>query len=235
LVAFGRALPKLRKRVNADLHLPGLPREKVLAAVVRLLDETKLRVGNAEYARTNKSFGLSTLLDHHVQPTRAGLRLKFRGKSGVWHERTVTDRRLAKVVRHCRDLPGQDLFQYLDANGDQRTIGSADVNDYIREAAGEEFTAKVFRTWEGTVAAAKLLAAEPVPESAAAARRTVTAVIEQVADILGNTPAVCRSSYVDPGVVESFTAGTLTLRRRRVAGLTPDEAAVLGFLRSAKG
>lgn len=235
LVDFGKALPKLRRQVDADLSLPGLPREKVLAAVVRLLDDTKLRVGNAEYAKSNKSFGLSTLLDRHVQPTTAGLKLKFRGKSGVWHERTVTDRRLARVVRKCRDLPGQELFQYLADDGEQRTIGSADVNDYIREASGGEFTAKVFRTWAGTTTAATLFAKEPAPETKTAAKRTVTAVIQQVADVLGNTPAVCRSSYVHPGVIEAYTAGTLSLTRRRQSGLDADEASVLGFLRTTAG
>ena len=231
LVAFGRALPKLRRRVAADLARPGLPREKVLAAVVRLLDATKLRVGNAEYARTNKSFGLSTLLDRHVQPTSGGLRLKFRGKSGVWHERRVTDRRLATVVKRCRDLPGQDLFQYLDESGAQRTIGSADVNEYIRTATGAEFTAKVFRTWAGTVAAAVRLAGEPVPETKAAAKRSIVAAIQDVAAELGNTPAVCRASYVHPAVLAAFEAGELRLPPRKVRGLSADEAGVLGFLR----
>ncbi len=233
LLAFGRALPKLRARVNADLARTGLPREKVLAAVVRLLDATKLRVGNAEYARTNKSFGLSTLLDRHVVPTAGGLTMKFRGKSGVWHERRVTDKRLAKVVKRCRDLPGQDLFQYLDEAGEQRTIGSTDVNEYIREAGGAEFTAKVFRTWAGTVAAAVRLAAEPVPETKAAAKRAIVAAIQDVAAELGNTPAVCRSSYVHPAVLTAFEAGGLQLPPKRVRGLSADEAAVLGFLRQA--
>lgn len=231
LVAFGRALPRLRARVAADLARPGLPREKVLAAVVRLLDDTGLRVGNAEYARSNRSFGLSTLLDRHVTATPGGVRLKFRGKSGVWHERTVTDRRLATVVRQCRDLPGQDLFQYLDESGDPRTIGSADVNEYIREAAGGEFTAKVFRTWAGTREAAVRLAAEPAPPSAASAKRTMVRVIDEVARVLGNTPAVCRSSYIHPTVFEAFAGGTLALRRRRTPGLSADESGVLGFLR----
>ncbi|MEO2088027.1 MAG: DNA topoisomerase IB [Gemmataceae bacterium] len=233
LVAFGRVLPKLRRQVATDLARPGLPREKVLAAVVRLLDATKLRVGNAEYARTNKSFGLSTLLDRHVQPTAGGLRLKFRGKSGVWHERRVSDRRLATVVKRCRDLPGQDLFQYLDDNGEQRTIGSADVNEYIRAAAGAEFTAKVFRTWVGTVAATVRLAGEPVPETKAAAKRAIVAAIQDVAAELGNTPAVCRASYVHPAALTAFEAGELKLPRKRVRGLSADEATVLGFLRQA--
>lgn len=235
LLAFGWALPKLRGRVAADLRRHGLPREKVLAAVVRLLDVTKLRVGNAEYARTNKSFGLSTLLDRHVEPTAGGLRLKFRGKSGVWHERRVTDRRLATVMKRCRDLPGQDLFQYLDESGEQRTIGSADVNEYIRAAAGAEFTAKVFRTWAGTVAAAVRLAGEHVPETKSTAKRSIVAAIQDVAAELGNTPAVCRASYVHPAVFLAFEAGELQLSPRRVRGLSADEGAVLGFLRQAEG
>lgn len=235
LVAFGKALPKLRRQAAADLARPGLPREKVLAAVVRLLDATKLRVGNAEYARANNSFGLSTLLDRHVQPTAGGLRLKFRGKSGVWHERRVSDRRLATVVKRCRDLPGQDLFQYLDESGEQRTIGSADVNEYIRTATGAEFTAKVFRTWAGTVAAAVRLAVEPVPETKAAAKRSMVAAIQDVAAELGNTPAVCRASYVHPAVLTAFEAGELQLPPKRVRGLSANEAAVLGFLRQADG
>jgi DNA topoisomerase I len=209
MAAFGKALPKIRERVEADLKLPGLPREKVLAAVVSLLDRTRLRVGNAEYAKTNKSFGLSTLLDRHASFADGELRLRFRGKSGVWHERTVSDRKLAKIVRACRDLPGQDLFQYRDEGGKPRPIGSADVNGYIRTAAGGEFTAKDFRTWAGTVMAAARFAGMPVPETKTATERVVVGVIRDVAAELGNTPAVCRKSYVHPRVVEAFAAGTL--------------------------
>ena len=237
LAAFGQALPRLRARVDADLGRPALPREKVLAAVVHLLDRTHLRVGNAEYVRANKSFGLSTLLDRHVEFGGGGLRLKFRGKSGVWHERSVTDRRLARIVRRCRDLPGQDLFQYVNGDGVPRSVGSADVNEYIREAAGGEFTAKVFRTWAGTVKAAVKLAAKEPPESKAAANRAVVEVIKEVAADLGNTPAVCRKSYVHPAVIDAFVAGELTLNRssRSSEGRSADEAAVLAFLsRSAR-
>jgi len=209
LLAFGRALPKIRKRVTADLARRGLPRDKALAAVVRLLDRTHLRVGNAVYVRANKSFGLSTLLDRHVTFPSGAVRVRFRGKSGVRHDRTVGDRQLAAVVRRCRDVPGQHLFQHRDASGHGRPVTSGDVNRYIRKAAGGEFTAKDFRTWAGTVAVASRLAAEIDPPSATAAARTVAAVIRDVAAALGNTPAVCRKSYVHPAVVEAFAAGIL--------------------------
>jgi DNA topoisomerase-1 len=232
LVAFGKSLPRLRACVDADLGRAGLPREKVLAAVVDLLDRTHLRVGNVEYVRANKSFGLSTLLDRHVGFDGGGLHLKFRGKSGVWHERAVSDRRLARVVRRCRDLPGQDLFQYVNGDGVPRSVGSADVNEYIRQAAGAEFTAKVFRTWAGTVKAAVKLAAKDIPESKAAASRAVVEVIKEVAADLGNTPAVCRKSYVHPAVIDAFVVGKLKLNRPRrpPKELSADEAAVLAFL-----
>lgn len=223
LAAFGKALPRIRDRVEADLKLPGLPREKVLATVVALLDRTHLRVGNAEYAKSNKSFGLSTLLDRHASFAAGKLRLKFRGKSGVWHERTVSDRKLAKVVRACRDLPGQDLFQYRGEDGKPRPIGSGDVNAYIRAAAGGEFTAKDFRTWAGTVTAAARLAELPVPETKTAAEKVVVGVIRDVAAQLGNTPAVCRKSYVHPRVLEAFAAGELPTKR-------DDEARVLAIV-----
>ena len=233
LAAFGAALPRLRARVATDLGKPDLPREKVLAAVVRLMDQTHLRVGNPEYARTNKSFGLSTLKDKHVRFAGDSLRLTFRGKSGVWHDRQVSDRRLARIVRACRDLPGQHLFQYLDEIGDVRAVGSADVNEYVREATGGPFTAKVFRTWAGTVAATAALADADRPATAVAAKRTLAAVVKAVAGELGNTPAVCRASYIHPRAVRAFEAGTLALPavRRPPTGLTADEARVLKFLK----
>jgi DNA topoisomerase I len=224
LAAFGRALPRIRARVSADLARPGLPRDKVLAAVVRLLDRTQLRIGNHEYRRTNQSFGLTTLLDHHVTIRRGSVRLKFRGKSGVEHEREVADRKLAAVVRSCRDVPGQHLFQYVDDRGRPRAVGSTDVNDYIRRAAGGEFTAKDFRTWAGTVLAAARLAIEELPDSVKAAERVVVRVIREVAATLGNTPAVCRKSYIHPRVIEAFAAGELPPRMKR------DEARVLRLL-----
>jgi DNA topoisomerase-1 len=230
LVAFGKALPRLRERVAADLARPGLPREKVLAAVVELLDRTHLRVGNEEYARANGSYGLSTLRDGHVRFAGGAVELRFRGKSGVFHTRKVTDRRLARVVRACRDLPGQELFQYRGDDGGPVPVGSADVNDYIREAAGGEFTAKVFRTWAGTVKAAVQLAARPA-DTAKARTKTVVEVVKAVAAELGNTPAVCRKSYVHPAVIAAYLAGDLKLTRRASDGLSADEAAVLRFLK----
>ena len=207
VAAFGRALARVRSRVESDLTKRGLSRDKVLAAVVKLLDRTHLRVGNAEYVKANKSFGLSTLLDRHVTFTGGAVRIKFRGKSGVPHERVISDTKLARIVRQCRDLPGQDLFQYRGANGDPRPIGSADVNAYIHKAAGAEFTAKDFRTWAGTVHAAAKLAALARPETKAAAERAVCAVIKEVATELGNTPTVCRKSYVPPAVIAAFATG----------------------------
>jgi DNA topoisomerase-1 len=230
LAAFGRALPRLRKRVAADLRQPGLPRDKVLAAVVRLLDRTHLRVGNAEYRRTNNSFGLSTLLDRHVSFSSRGLRLKFNGKSGIAHERIVTDRRLAAVVRRCRDVPGQHLFQYRDAHGRPRAIGSTDVNAYIRRASGGAFTAKDFRTWAGTVYAASRLAGEELPDSVKAAERVVVRVVREVAARLGNTPAVCRKSYIHPKVIEAFASGQFPAERN-VRRLGKDEVRVLRLLK----
>jgi DNA topoisomerase-1 len=206
---FGRTLPRVRARVAADLARPGLSRDKVLAAVVALLDRTHLRVGNAEYQRANGSFGLSTLLDRHVTFAGGAFRLRFRGKSGVWHDRSVSDPRLARTVRACRDLPGQHLFQYRDEMGVARPVGSADVNGYIRRAAGDEYTAKDFRTWAGTVKAAERLTALPPPASKTAGERTVTAVVKEVAAELGNTPAVCRRSYIHPRVITAYLEGTL--------------------------
>lgn len=212
LAAFGKALGRIRARVEADLAKPGLPREKVLAAMVKLLDRAHLRVGNAEYAKTNKSFGLSTLQDRHVSFAGGTLRVKFRGKSGVWHDRAIDDRRLARVVRACRDIPGQHLFQYRDAAGAARRVGSSDVNAYIREAAGGEFTAKDFRTWAGTVAALQRLMKSEPPATKTEAAKVVVSVVTEVAAELGNTPAVCRKSYIHPGVFEAFLNSALPRR-----------------------
>ena len=237
LSLFGAALPGLRRRVAADLGLEGLPRAKVLAAVVRLLDRTHLRVGNAEYVRTNHSHGLSTLFDEHVAVKGAALRLKFRGKSGVWHDRTVTDARLAKVVKGCRDLPGDDLFQYLDPAGVQRVVTSNDVNGYVRDAAGGPFTAKLFRTWAGTVRALALLAKEEPPATKTAGNKAVVKVVKEVAAELGNTPAVCRASYVHPVVIADYLRGALAKAADAppVAGLTADEGRLVGLLKGKAG
>ncbi|MDY3555528.1 DNA topoisomerase IB [Gemmata sp. JC717] len=234
VAAFGATLPKIRKRIEADLRRPGLPKQKVLAAVVKLLDYTHLRVGNAEYAKANKSFGLSTLCDRHVSFTSGSMRVQFRGKSGVRHERKVSDKRLARVVRSCRDLPGQHLFQYRTPDNEVRKIGSADVNAYIRAAAGGSFTAKDFRTWAGTVVALQLARDLPVPESRTAAEKAFVSVIEGVAAVLGNTPAVCRKSYVHPRVLEAFAAGAI-LRSKQRSGMSRAESGLLHLLDTNEG
>jgi DNA topoisomerase IB len=226
-IAFARALPRLRRRVARDLRRPGMPRDKVLAAVVRLLDRTLLRVGNERYARENSSFGLTTLRNRHARPDgRGGMRLSFRGKGGKQLEVSLSDRRLVRVIRKCQDLPGQRLFAYRDDDGDERPIESSDVNDYIRAATGDDFTAKDFRTWAATVLAAQEL------------RRTddVPAAVKAVAEQLGNTPAVCRRSYINPVVLtpvagrdHPHAAPVLT----RPSGLNGDERRVLALLRRA--
>ncbi len=240
MIAFGDALPLIRQRVDEDLTRRGLPREKLLATVVRLLETTLIRVGNDEYARTNESFGLTTLRDDHADIEGATVRFSFRGKSGKEHRIDIRDRRLASIVKRSQDLPGQDLFQYLDEVGDQHTLGSADVNAYLREITGQDFTAKDFRTWAGTVLAAHALQEFERVDSEAAAKRNIVAAIERVAERLGNTPAVCRKCYVHPAVVDAYLDGTLahTLRlqvdaelRHAITDLDPEDAAVLTFLR----
>ena len=239
MMAFASALPTIRKRTDADLARPGLPREKVLAAVVRLLETTLIRVGNEEYARSNRSFGLTTMRDRHVRVGKKDVRFEFRGKSGVKHEIDLADPRLARIVGRCRDLPGQELFQYLDEDGHPRTIDSADVNDYLREAAGLEFTAKDFRTWAGTVLASLALREFEAFDSEAQAKKNIVRAIEHVAERLGNTPTVCRKCYVHPEVIEAYLDGTMlqTLQRRAegeikggLSRLLPEEAAVLALL-----
>jgi DNA topoisomerase-1 len=208
LVAFARALPAIRKRVDRDLASPGLRRDKVLAAVVRLLELTLIRVGNDEYARLNKSFGLTTLRNRHASVRGTKIRFRFRGKSGRTHEVGLRDRRLAAVVRRCRDLPGQELFQFVDDDGDPVDIRSEDVNDYLREIA-PDVTAKDFRTWAGTVLAYRALRALDRPTTDGQAKRNVVDAIRETAELLGNTPAVCRQAYVHPIVVEAYLDGRL--------------------------
>ena len=237
LPAFAEALPKIRARTAADLARPGLPREKVLATVVQLLEKSLIRVGNEEYARSNRSFGLTTLLDRHVAVRGATVRFEFRGKSGVRHSISVNGRRLARIVRNCRDLPGQELFQYVDENGSRRKIDSGDVNAYLKEISGQDFTAKDFRTWSGTVLACTALR-EMTAETRAHASKNVIQAIDAVAGVLGNTRAVCRGSYIHPTVLDAYVDGTLAraLARRGSGGrgstakLSPDEAAVLALL-----
>jgi DNA topoisomerase I len=239
MMAFAAALPTIRQRTETDLARRGLPREKVLAAVVRMLESTLIRVGNEEYARSNKSFGLNTMRDRHARVGKKEVRFEFRGKSGVKHEIDLADPRLARIVRQCRDLPGQDLFQYLDEAGQPRTINSADVNDYLREAAGREFTAKDFRTWAGTVLASLALREFEQFDSNAQAKKNIVKAIENVAERLGNTPSVCRKCYIHPEVIGAYLDGSMlqTLRRRtegelnvRLARLRPEEAAVVALL-----
>ena len=212
MLAFARALPRLRKRVDADLRKRGLPREKVLAAVVRMLELTLIRVGNDEYARTNRSFGLTTMRKTHVTLNSAGAVFRFRGKSGKAHCTGFHDRRLARVVKACADLRGQRLFQYVDEEGDSQAVTSGDVNDYLREAMGDAFTAKDFRTWFGTLAAAKAFSLRTAPHSDAAAKQAVADGVKVVAGLLGNTAAVCRAAYVHPRLIDLFSSGRLTLR-----------------------
>jgi DNA topoisomerase-1 len=239
MLEFGQVLPKIRKRTERDLAKPGLPREKVLAAIVRLLETTLIRVGNEEYARNNNSFGLTTMRDKHVRVDGGEIRFRFRGKSGVKHDVDLTDRQLATIVKRCRDLPGQELFQYLDESGQQQIIGSADVNDYLREITGSDFTAKDFRTWAGTVLAALALQEFNSFNSQTEAKHHIVRAIENVAKRLGNTPSVCRKAYVHPAVIETYLEGKLLeeLQQRAEQELSktlhrlqPEEAAVLALL-----
>ena len=239
MVVFGEALSKIRRRVNKDLALPGLPREKVLATVVELLQRTLIRVGNEEYAKENKSFGLTTMRNRHVDVKGAKLRFRFRGKSGVPHDIDVEDRRVAKIMKKLQDLPGQEIFQYLDEGGEVHNVASDDVNEYLREITGEEFTAKDFRTWAGTVMAAMALQAQEIFENETQAKQNVKTAISAVAKMLGNTPTVCRKCYVHPAVLETYLDGKLIegMKNRTektlaesLAKLRSEEAAVLAFL-----
>jgi DNA topoisomerase-1 len=235
MLAFGQALPRIRARVDRDLALAGLPREKVLATLVRLLETTCIRVGNEAYAKTNASFGLTTLRGRHVDVSGATLRFEFRGKGGKPVCVDVTDRRLARIVKRCQELPGQELFQYIDADGARQTIDSGDVNAYLKEIGGDDFTAKDFRTWVGTVLAALALQRLEPCDSPRDARRNVLRAVEDVARHLGNTPTICRQSYVHPAVIDAYLGGHRLPTPKltpRAAGLRPEEAAVLALLRS---
>jgi DNA topoisomerase I len=240
IVVFGDALPKIRRRVKKDLALPGLPRNKVLAAIVQLLERTFIRIGNEEYARDNKSFGLTTMQDRHVDVKGSKMRFRFRGKSGRCHDVDVTDRHIAKIVSKLQDLPGQDLFQYVDEDGETRDITSQDVNAYLREITGEDFSAKDFRTWAGTVLAAIALNAQEKFETKKQAKANIKNAIGAVAKILGNTPAICRKCYVHPAVLETYLNGDLIegLKQKTEEALEQDvdlrsgEAAILKFLQA---
>lgn len=210
MIAFSEALPKIRERIEQDLKLPGLPKEKVLATVLRLMELTRIRVGNEEYAKTNKSFGLTTMRDRHVDISGSTVRFKFRGKSGVEHDIEISDRRLARIVKNCRDIPGQELFQYIDENGQRQSIDSGDVNDYLREITHNDFTAKDFRTWGGTVLATLELHEAGLGESKTAVKKAIVQTIKTVAQHLGNRPATCRKYYVHPAVLSAYETGSLS-------------------------
>jgi len=236
MLAFSAALGKIRRRTKLDLAKPGLPREKVLAAAVQLLEKTLIRVGNDEYARANGSFGLTTLHNRHVNVRGRRVTFRFRGKSGREHVIDLEDPRLAAVVRRCRDLPGQELFAYFDDAGAAQRIGSADVNDYLREISGSDFTAKDFRTWAGTVLALRALGQHPEFGSLAEGKRNVAAAIETVARTLGNTKAVCRKSYIHPALLDAYLDGSIQTTGRaggpRRASQRSDEANLLQILKA---
>jgi len=236
-IAFAKALPKIRRQVERDLRLPGMPREKVLAAVVRLLETTTIRIGNEEYAKDNGSYGLTTMKNSHVRVSGGEMRFSFRGKSKIRHAISLEDRRLAKIVRGCQDLPGQRLFQYVGDDGEAHAVESSDVNDYIRAISGDDFSAKDFRTWEGTVACALLLVDRSPIESEAERKRQVADAMKIVAARLGNTPTVCRKCYVHPVIVEAYLEnGTLgTFRAGPVKdGLSGEERSVIRLLARLK-
>ncbi|WP_445500921.1 DNA topoisomerase IB [Microvirga sp. G4-2] len=239
MLEFAKGLPEIRKTIDEHMSRPGLPREKVLATVVHLLENTLIRVGNEDYAKQNKSYGLTTLRDPHVKVDGSELRFQFKGKSGKTWKLQVKDRRVAKIVKACQDLPGQDLFQYLDENGEQQSVTSSDVNAYLKEITGRDITAKDFRTWAGTVLAALALAEFEQFDSEAKAKKNIREAIEQVSARLGNTPTICRKCYVHPEVFSCYLEGSLLIEvkkeietelREDLPSLRPEEAAVLTLL-----
>ena len=239
MIAFGRALPAIRARVARDLRREGLPREKMLATIVRLLETTLIRIGNPEYARDNASFGLTTLRNRHVLVEGDTVHFDFRAKSGKMRRLDLKDRAMARIVQRARDLPGYELFQYVDADGARHSIGSDDVNAYLKEAAGADFTAKDFRTWAGTVLAALALKEFEAFDSEAAAKRNITQAIEQVAGKLGNTVSICRKCYIHPEILGAYLDGSLAVGLKQdidatltdeLSKLSPEEVAVLAFL-----
>lgn len=241
LVDFASVLPAIRERTDHDLGMRGLPREKVLAGVVRLLEATLIRVGNQEYARVNQSFGLTTLRSKHVDLDGSTISFQFSGKGGIDQEVDVTDRRLARLVKQCLEIPGYEVFRYLDADGERHLVESDDVNEYLQEISGEELTAKDYRTWGGTLAGARELAAYPAPEDEREGAQTVNDVIKSVAQLLGNTPTICRKCYVHPAVIEAYQDGSLQrafsapgrpLARNGGYDLDPEERATLKVIKA---
>ncbi|MBB1593041.1 DNA topoisomerase IB [Achromobacter sp. UMC46] len=237
LLAFGQALPRIRRQVDRDMRAAGLAQEKVIATLVRLLETTLIRIGAREYARANKSYGLTTLKRRHASAARGGFRFRFQGKSGVAHDVTVKDRRVARIIKRCLEIPGQQLFQYLDEDGAKHPVDSGAVNAYLRAAGAGDFTAKHYRTWAGSVLAYAALQARPF-EDDAQARQAVVDVIKRVSQRLANTPAVCRACYVHPAVLQAYLAGTLPPKARAPVaprGLDADERRLLAFLRALPG
>lgn len=236
MIGFGMKLPAIRQRLDKDIARPGLSRSKVIATIVRLLDVTHIRIGNEEYAQANKSFGLTTLRNRHVSIEGAAIEFRFRGKSGIAHTVKIKEPRLARIVRRMRELPGQELFQYEDREGQRHSIGSADVNDYLQEITGEHYTAKDFRTWGGTVQAAMALKQIGPAASTAEVKRNIKQAVDAAAERLGNTPAICRKCYVHPTVFDAYEQGlihTLKLDRRMAQAypqLSEDEAFTLKLL-----
>jgi DNA topoisomerase I len=238
MLEFARALPTIRARVERDLRRPGLPREKVLATVIKILETGMIRVGNDEYARDNKSYGLTTMQDRHVNVRGSTIRFQFRGKSGKYHQIDIEDGRLAKIVANCQAIPGQELFQYIDDRGKRRDVTSTDVNEYLREIAKDEFTAKDFRTWGGTVLAAMALQEFEKYDTKAQAKKNLVRAIESVAQRLGNTPAICKKCYIHPFVLNAYLDGTMVDAFKKRAdqlsstpsALKPEERTVLSFL-----
>jgi len=240
LLEFAKALPKIRARIEKDLRRPELPREKVLATVIKILETGLIREGNDEYARENKSYGLTTMQDRHAAINGSTIRFQFRGKSGKYHKIEIQDRRLARIVANCQAIPGQELFQYIDADGHPHDVTSTDVNEYLREITNSDFTAKEFRTWGGTVLAAMALREFEKFDSKAQARKNLVRAIEAVAQRLGNTPAICKKSYVHPLILNSYLDGTMTEIFKKVSqqqlgsrshALKPEEEVVFRFLR----
>jgi DNA topoisomerase-1 len=239
MLVFGQSLPLIRKRTNEDIRRPGLPRRKVLATIVRLLEVTLIRVGNEEYARTNQSFGLTTMRDQHVDVSGSTVRFEFQGKGKKRHRVALNDRRIARIVQRCQEIPGYELFQYLDEEGQRQSVDSSDVNEYLKEITREDFTAKDFRTWAGTLLAALALQEFEAFDSNTQAKRNIVAAIKTVAERLGNTPTICRKCYIHPAVIDSYLEGTMleSLKQRteqaiqeELKGLRPEEAAVMGLL-----
>lgn len=239
MLIFGQVLPRIRERVELDLGLKGLPRERVLAAIVKLLERTMMRVGNEEYAKANRSYGLTTLRNRHVKVEGGKLHIDFRGKHGIEHHIDLQDRRMARIVKRLQELPGQELFEFMDEEGVRHSISSEDVNDYLREISGEDITAKDFRTWAGTNLAVVALKELEAFDSAAKAKKNVVRAVEAVSQILGNTPSICRKCYIHPAIFDGYLDGSLLegLQRRAEAalaepgsGLTAEEAAVTAFL-----